>query len=98
MLFPDCRYDTDYRYLKAGSLEMVIRRYVSFADLNRRLVPSSKERRSSVVLKGREQVKRDSMRANSAIPLVDGETERAAEETIDFTAMPKVSSVSEGLR
>jgi hypothetical protein len=30
-------YDTDYRYLKAGAIEMVIRRYVDFHELDRLL-------------------------------------------------------------
>jgi len=35
--FSSSRYDTNYRFLKAGAVDMVIRRYVDFHDLAKRL-------------------------------------------------------------
>lgn len=37
------RYDTNYHFLKAGVVEMVIRRYVNFHDLSKRLKANERE-------------------------------------------------------
>jgi len=37
-------YDTDYRYLKAGAVEMVVRRYVDFHELDRLMAKSKQSK------------------------------------------------------
>ena len=79
-------YDTDYRYLKAGAVEMVIRRYVDFADLRRRLTADGPGHSAAEA----ERAHHERLRTRTAVNLDDAaESEAADEDAIDFTSPPK---------
>ena len=77
-------YDSEYRFLKAGIIEMVIRRYVNLPSLNERFFSKAPERK--VIVEGQKE--------KSIVPIMSNEI---VEKTVGKVHLSEVEDLSQAM-